>query len=237
MNLAALLFFASAAPSPYPSDFVYLHDVAPTVIQDIRYAGANNFTGAPVPGYDAPECVLTLAAATALASVQSELEAENLSLIVWDCYRPARAVAAFMAWTKDGPDTMKGVFYPNVERDRLVELGYIAARSGHSAGSVVDLGIAPLGYHPSPSGQVSCIGPQGDGLPDMGTAFDCFDPQSAWDATVPDDVEINRERLKGAMLRHGFVPYTQEWWHFRLANEPYAGLIFDAPIAPRAGTP
>ena len=49
-----------------PKDFVYLRDVDPTIQQDMRYAGSKNFTGRPVPGYDAPECVLVRQAAEAL---------------------------------------------------------------------------------------------------------------------------------------------------------------------------
>ncbi len=231
--IGALLIAAMAA-GELPDDFVYLRDVAPGIVQDIRYASAYNFTGAPVPGYDAAECVLTSKAAEALKAIDAELNAQGLGLIVWDCYRPAQAVAAFMAWTLAGPDTMKPVFYPNEARADLVARDYIAEKSGHSGGSVVDLGLAPRGYVPPPREErVACTAPQTGGLPDMGTAYDCFDPLSALDAHVTPEAAANRALLREVMERYGFAPYRAEWWHFRLIDQPYEGAIFDVPVSPR----
>lgn len=230
--IAVALLAAAAALAP--ADFVYLRDVAPAIVQDIRYATAYNFTGSAVPGYDAAECILTRKAAEALRDADAELAAEGLELIVWDCYRPARAVAFFVAWTEQGPDTMKPVFYPNEPRETLIARDYIAARSGHSGGSVVDLGLAPRGYVPpaTKTGQ-PCTGPQDDGLPDMGTAFDCFDPRSALTAEISPAAAANRALLRATLERHGFAPYPAEWWHFRLVDQPHPGAVFDAPVAPR----
>ena len=83
-----------------PEGFVYLRDTDPTILQDMRYATANNFVGKKVPGYEAPECVLVRQAADALAAVQAELRGKHLTLKVYDCYRPARAVKAFVDWAK-----------------------------------------------------------------------------------------------------------------------------------------
>ena len=231
--IAALALFASAVAG-LPADFVYLRDVAPAIPQDIRYATAHNFTGAQVDGYDAAECILTSRAAEALRAADAELEGQGLGLIVWDCYRPARAVAAFIAWTRDGSDAMQPIFYPNERRADLVARGYIAARSGHSGGSVVDVGLAPRGYAPSaqPS-RAPCTAPKDDGLPDMGTAFDCFDPLSGQDAAVSATAAANRALLRSVMARHGFAPYAAEWWHFRLIDQPYRGRAFDAPVSAR----
>src|SRR5262245_6561900 len=80
-----------------PASFVYLRDVDPTIMQDIRYATDNNFTGRRVTGYDAPECLLQKSTATALAKVQSDLKTQGMSLKVYDCYRPQRAVGTFVA--------------------------------------------------------------------------------------------------------------------------------------------
>lgn len=232
--IAALLLLGAGGASEAPDDFVYLHDIAPAIVQDIRYATAFNFTGAAVPGYEAAECILTAKAAEALRIVDDELAGQGLGLIVWDCYRPARAVAAFMAWTRTGPDTMKPVFYPYEPREMLLARGYIAERSGHSGGSVVDLGIAPRGYvpriHEAPP---ACTARQDDGLPDMGTAYDCFDPKSALDAPVTPEQAANRQILRHAMERHGFAPYQAEWWHFRLIDQPHEGAAFDLPVLPR----
>lgn len=232
--IAAFVLAAATSTATLPDDFVYLRDVAPAIVQDIRYAGPYNFTGAPVPGYEAPECILTAKAAQALKAVDAELAVQGLGLIVWDCYRPAMAVAAFMTWTRSGPDTMKLVFYPNEERSELVARDFIAEKSGHSGGSVVDVGLAPRDYVPPPRGEpAACTGPQNDGLPDMGTAYDCFDPLSGLTAEVNAEASANRALLRGLMERHGFAPYQAEWWHFRLVDQPYDGVIFEAPIVAR----
>src|SRR5262249_9629255 len=81
--------------------FVYLHAVAPAIVQDMRYAGAHNFIGHPIDGYGAAECILTLKAARALAHVEALLLPRGFGLIMWDCYRPARAVREFVRWTMD----------------------------------------------------------------------------------------------------------------------------------------
>ena len=121
-----------------------MRDVDPTIIQDIRYAGSHNFVGRPIRGYLAAECILSAAAANALKSLQGMLAEKKLSLIVWDCYRPKRAVADFLQWSRDPAHAeMKAEFYPRTAKASLFALGYIAIRSAHSRGSAVDLGIVP----------------------------------------------------------------------------------------------
>ena len=88
-----------------PGGFVYLREIDPGIIQDIRYAGANNFVGRPLVGYGAAECVVKREVAQLLKSVQEELSLQGLSLKMFDCYRPARAVADMVAWSKDGRET------------------------------------------------------------------------------------------------------------------------------------
>jgi hypothetical protein len=46
------------AEGTLPDGLVYLRDVDPTITQDIRYAGSNNFVGRPLDGYGAGECFL-----------------------------------------------------------------------------------------------------------------------------------------------------------------------------------
>jgi len=78
----------------------------------MRYAGSNNFTGAPVPGYRAAQCWLRLDAARALAAAQAEARAKGFDLVVYDCYRPRRAVAAFVDWSKNDDEKTKPAYYP-----------------------------------------------------------------------------------------------------------------------------
>lgn len=183
---------------------------------DMRYACVNNFIGRPITGYDAPICVLTREAADALAAVQTDLAQSGLGLKVFDCYRPARAVAAFVAWAEDPNDrAQEARFYPRVDKSRLIPEGYIAARSGHSRGSTLDLTL---------------VDASGREL-DMGGEFDLFDTRS-W-PTEPDLApaqRANRLRLRAVMETHGFRPYDKEWWHFTLVNEPHPETYFDFPI-------
>ena len=140
-----MLAFALALPAyagDLPAGFVRLAEIDPTIRQDMRYAGSLNFLGRPAKGYDAPVCILTEPAARALAEVQKQAASEGLTLVVFDCYRPAQAVDDFVSWTRQGgpPDPR---WYPKVKRGDLIAEGYIGERSSHSRGSTVDLA---LGY-------------------------------------------------------------------------------------------
>jgi len=207
-----------------PDGFVRLSDVAPHIAQDIRYAGAFNFIGAPVPGYDAPECILTRTTAARLIAVEVDLAATGFGLVVYDCYRPRRTVTYFVAWAKatSGPD-MGPQFYPGLTRADLIPMGYIARRSTHSRGSTVDVGLRRKDevVRIAPGGP--CDGPvprRGDTSVDLGTSFDCFSPQSSVGAAVGATARANRARLTGAMTAQGFAGYAAEWWHFRQTADP-----------------
>lgn len=219
MTIAALaLVAAPAAGRPaMPPGFVDAATVVPGLRTDIRYAGAHNFTGAPVTGYAAPRCWLTRQAADALAAVQADLAPRGLGLLVYDCYRPLRAVARFVDWAKrPGEETGKREFYPDIAKNKLFVEGYIAARSAHSRGSTVDLTLVELGR----------------GRPlEMGTPFDLFGPASHPDAPgLPPAASADRALLAEAMARRGFAGYDKEWWHFTLRDEPYPATAFDVPI-------
>lgn len=223
-----------------PKDFVYLRDVDPSIQQDMRYAGNDNFTQRPVPGYDAPECVLVREAAEALKAAQADLKEMGLSLKVYDCYRPAQAVAAFVAWAKEPDDpAAKLAYYPDLSKDELFP-EYIATRSGHSRGATLDVTIVPLGTSPpgDQSGSndaVACTTAEpSDNSLDMGTGFDCFDPKANTDAPgLTPEQQRNRQLLLDVMGRHGFKNYPKEIWHYTFEPEPYPDTYFDFPIGPR----
>lgn len=230
----------AAAGSPLPEGFVYLRDIDPTIVQDIRYAGSHNFVGRPVKGYLAAECILSEPAAKALAGVQKKLAEKRLSLIVWDCYRPKRAVDDFLNWSKDPAHTeMKAEFYPNTDKEKLFALGYLAKRSAHSRGSTVDLGIVSTPFSsappPSPSQLKACTAPKGerfeDGAIDFGTGYDCLDEMaSTSDPRAGEAALRHRQMLKSDMQDAGFRSYSKEWWHFELADEPFHQQGFDFEI-------
>jgi D-alanyl-D-alanine dipeptidase len=206
----------AASAQERPAQFVDAAALVPGLIVDMRYAGAHNFVGRPIDGYEAPRCLLTQAAAGALAEVARDLARRGLVLKVLDCYRPVRAVAAFVRWARDiGDAAGKAEFYPDVDKRILFRSGYIASRSGHSRGSTVDLTLA-----------------QADGRElDMGTPFDFFSPAS-WpsDPSVSREAQANRALLAAAMRRRGFRPYAKEWWHFTLSGEPFPATYFDFPV-------
>lgn len=200
-----------------PEGFLYAEEVIPSIQQELRYFGNNNFVGRPIHGYRANRIILTKSAASALKAVQEELGIFGLGLLVFDAYRPQQAVNDFVNWAKDLEDIKgKSEYYPNVNKSDLFKEGYIAERSGHTRGSTVDLTL------------VSLI----EGQPlDMGSNFDFFGPQS-W-PSYPDllpQQRANRLLLRTIMTKYGFKPLEQEWWHFTLENEPYPDTYFDFQI-------
>lgn len=216
-----MLFLTACASGPEvqkaPQGFVALDRFIPGLVMEIRYHGSDNFVGRPIDGYEAPRCYLTRQAAEALKAVQDTLSCLNLSLKVFDGYRPQRAVDHFARWARDLADTaMKASYYPTVQKQHLFRDGYIAARSGHSRGSAVDVTIVD-----STSGEAW----------DMGTSFDFFGPLSH---TLCDRITPEQQRrrlfLQGIMARHGFEGLAEEWWHFKLRDEPYPDTYFDFPL-------
>jgi zinc D-Ala-D-Ala dipeptidase len=236
-----LLPAATLAGSHLPSGFVYLRDVDPTIVQDISYAGSHNFVGRPIRGYLAAECILSERTANALEAVQIKLTEKKLSLIVWDCYRPKRAVDDFLRWSKDPTHSeMKTEFYPRTDKEKLFALGYLSKPSAHSRGSTVDLGIVPTAFssarppNPSPSHK-ACTAPKGerveDGTIDFGTGYDCLDVLANTSNALAGGTALrNRQTLRSYMQKAGFRPYAREWWHFELIDEPFHRGGFDFEV-------
>lgn len=217
MRVLLLFLAAAAAAAPRPERLVDIKTAIPDIAVDLRYYGEKNFVGSQIEGYDAPVCLLSRPAAKALAGVEAGLRPFGLGLRLFDCYRPQRAVDHFVRWASDPDDTKtKGAYYPDVPKSALFDRGYIAARSGHSRGSTVDLTLIDR--------------TTGKAL-DMGTAFDFFGPAS-WPESpaVNAQQRANRLLLRRVMVRHGFRPLREEWWHFTLENEPYPDTYFDLPV-------
>ncbi|MET8181125.1 M15 family metallopeptidase [Streptomyces sp. NPDC005336] len=253
LPVAALLAVASPAPAQAtaepkaPKEFVALSDVDPTILQEIRYFTPHNFTGHPIDGYRKPMCILTRPAAEALHQAQRQLLRRGYTLKVYDCYRPQRAVNDFVEWAKDLDDQrLKGEFYPQVDKERLFEDGYIAEKSGHSRGSTLDLTIVKLPALPTRAyvpGEklVPCYAPQKERFPDnsvdMGTGYDCFDTLShTLDPRITGEQRANRLLLKSTMESLGFVNLAEEWWHFTYKPELFPGTYFDFPVSRRSLT-
>jgi D-alanyl-D-alanine dipeptidase len=224
-----------------PRGFVDAKTLIPDLIVEMRYATAANFIGRPIPGYKSPRCLLTRAAAKALQCAADGLRERGFILKVYDCYRPQRAVNAFVAWGRDLRDQkMKSQFYPDVDKRNLFRSNYIATRSGHSRGSTVDLTMVPLehklsAFDPDSSGIRACDSKAGartdDGSADMGTGFDCFSTLShTASPKVSEEQRANRNLLRSFMRGCGFYNNRSEWWHYTLRDEPYPGTFFDFPV-------
>lgn len=240
LAIAALSPAASRADA-LPDGFVQIREVIPDALMDIRYYTDHNFLGVRVDGYEAPACILTRQAAQALANVQKDLAPFSMSIKIYDCYRPQRAVDHFVRWAKDVNDTKtQKEFYPTVDKRNLFRDGYIAERSSHSRGSTVDLTIVSLPAPLQPAyvagqPQKACTLPAGvrfaDNSLDMGTGFDCFDVAShPENITLSPQHRAHRLLLKTLMAKYGFRNYEQEWWHFTLNNEPYPDTYFNFPV-------
>ena len=225
-----------------PPEIVALRDVDPTIVHEMRYTTSHNFVGERIDDYRAPLCLLTRPAAEALSRAQDELRPRGLTLKVYDCYRPQGAVDHFVRWAEDLDDEqMKSEFYPRVEKDRLFSDGYIAARSGHSRASTVDLTIQPADARPGPTPHSprpggSCLGPVQDRVPDasldMGTAFDCFDVLShTANPEVTGAARANRDLLVGVLATEGFTNLPEEWGHFTHKPELFPTTFFDFPVS------
>lgn len=240
--LAFSILTSVAAAQSLPADFVFLRDVDRTILQDIRYAGSNNFVGRPLKGYEAGECIVTRRVADALSRVQRDLASRGLSLKMLDCYRPQRAVDDMYAWAQDGRETPAQHRYnPKMSKAELFRRGYIARHSGHSTGKAVDLTLVQLPVRKdrpfdANADYADCTGPESRRAPessvDMGTGYDCSDEKAhtASRAISPQQRKW-RNTLVSAMVRQGFVNFRLEWWHFSLPGG--ASVAYDFPVARR----
>lgn len=211
----------AAVDGPGPAvGFAVVAEVDPSIGQEMRYATPRNFTGAAVDGYDEPVCLLARSAAQALRRAQREALRSGYSLLVYDCYRPQRAVDRFVRWARDGTDQRtKAEFYPEVAKSRLILEGYIAEKSGHSRGSTLDVTLVGLG-----AGRREPL--------DMGTPFDYFDPLAHTDSPrVTGAAREHRELLGRVLGGQGFVNLPEEWWHFTYKPEAFPDAYFDFPVS------
>jgi D-alanyl-D-alanine dipeptidase len=197
--------------------FVFFDEILRGVRWDAKYATWDNFTGKPVDGYEVNRVAGTRAAALALLSARDRAESLGSGLLLWDGYRPKRAVDCFLRWSERPEDNLtKERYYPNIKRAEMLEKGYVASLSGHSRGSAVDLTLYRLDT---------------DELVPMGGGFDFMDERSHHGARgIGRDEARNREILRSIMEGCGFESYRFEWWHYVLKNEPYPDRYFDFPV-------
>lgn len=182
---------------------------------DMRYATTNNFVGRPINGYLKNVCIVSVAVHKALTQAQKMAKEMNLSLFIFEGYRPLKALEDIVFWSQTQNDEMKSRFYPSLKKEDLFTQQYIAIRSTHSRGAAVD---------------VTLINKHNLEL-DMGTEFDFFGEEAhTKNVNISDDAKANRQQLLNIMHAAGFENYEKEWWHFTLKNEPFPNQYFDFDV-------
>lgn len=217
IQITIFIFSLLASAQKLPKGFSYVSEYAPSIITELRYYSQNNFVGATIDGYESPVLITSTKTALALTRVQKELLKSELSLKIYDAYRPQSAVNHFIRWAKNHNDTInKKQYYPNIAKKDLFKLGYIAAKSGHSRGSSIDVTIV----HLATKKEI-----------DMGSPYDYFGNRSHLNYNkLTKKQKNNRYLLKKVMMANGFKPYHNEWWHFTLDHEPFPKTYFNFPI-------
>jgi D-alanyl-D-alanine dipeptidase len=209
-----VLISSQISSQTLPKGFSYVSEIDATIKKELRYATSNNFIGKPIDGYLKDSLIISTPAAKALKKIQTKLMLSGLSLKIFDAYRPQQAVDHFVRWTKVMNDTlMKQLYYPDVEKSELFTLGFIASKSGHTRGSTVDLSIVDVKTNKEV---------------DMGSSYDFFGEKShPFYKKITEAQMKNRMLLRTIMIKNGFIPYDNEWWHFTLKDEPYPTTYFN----------
>jgi len=189
----------------------YVYDAA----YDIRYYSGNNFTGNRIDGYKAPVAYMTKESLKALVVAAEDLRKQGYRLLIWDSYRPQKAVDNFVRWINDPNDSGDKTFFPALNKSDLIKGNYIAPKSGHTRGSTVDLTLIKK-----------------DGsFVDMGGTFDLFSEISHPNyKNLTKEQKQNRKILRDAMVKAGFKGIDSEWWHYTLKKEPYPDTYFDFDV-------
>ena len=209
-----VLISSQISSQTLPKGFSYVSEIDATIKKELRYATWNNFIGKPKDGYLKDILIISTPAAKALKKIQTKLMLSGLSLKIFDAYRPQQAVDHFVRWAKVMNDTlMKQLYYPNVQKSELFTLGFIASKSGHTRGSTVDLCIVDVKTNKEL---------------DMGSSYDFFGEAShPFFKNITPNQKKNRMLLRNIMIKNGFIPYDNEWWHFTLKDEPYPTTYFN----------
>ena len=213
VTLLCMISYTYASQISYDkSDFAPVYTVIDDAAYDIRYYSSNNFTGNKIKGYHAPVAYMTKEALAALKNAAEDLRNQGYRLLIWDTYRPQKAVYNFVEWINNPADIGDKSFYPELKKSDLLKGQYIMEKSGHTRGSTIDLTIIKK-----------------DGsFVDMGGTFDLFSEISHPDyKRLTKQQKKNRKILHDTMIKAGFKGIDSEWWHFTLENEPYPDTYFD----------
>lgn len=209
-----ILFCYEGKGQKLPNGFTYLLEIDSTIKKELRYYTSKNFVGIPIDGYKENKVIISIPTAKALKKIQTKLLDSGLSLKIFDAYRPQQAVNHFVRWARVMKDTlMKSLYYPDVKKSNLFKLGFIASKSSHTRGSTVDLSLIDIKTNKEL---------------DMGSSYDFFGATSdVFHKNLSKKQEKNRMLLRNIMIKNGFKPYDNEWWHFTLVDEPFPNTYFN----------
>ncbi|MBN2880803.1 M15 family metallopeptidase [Candidatus Woesearchaeota archaeon] len=99
---------------------VNITEINKNIVIDLRYASKNNFTNQVL--YKSNDCLLRQDVALALDKVQQDLEKNNMTLKIWDAYRPIEVQEILKSIIND----------PN----------FVSEFSNHSQGIAVDVTLS-----------------------------------------------------------------------------------------------
>ncbi len=212
-----ILFCYEGKGQKLPNGFTYLLEIDSTIKKELRYYTSKNFVGIPIDGYKENKVIISIPTAKALKKIQTKLLDSGLSLKIFDAYRPQQAVNHFVRWARVMKDTlMKSLYYPDVKKSNLFKLGFIASKSSHTRGSTVDLSLIDIKTNKEL---------------DMGSSYDFFGATSdVFHKNLSNKQEKNRMLLRNIMIKNGFKPYDNEWWHFTLVDEPFPNTYFNFDV-------
>ena len=227
--------------SKLPDGFVYLDEINSNIISNLLYFTNINVTGAPIKGYKANRAILTRQAALALDEAWKEFDSNGFNVVIYDAYRPQKAVNHIIEWSSNetADQSMKAYFYPYINHSDIFNLAYFARKSGHTRGSTIDMTIIakeavklkeikPIQRTLADGRIITYLD---DGTVDMGSSFDLLDLASSGNSElVPPDARLNRSKFIEIMDKAGFNNNKREWWHFSLRNEPYPDTYFDFDV-------
>ena len=218
-----LLCQCSTLPAPAPEHIVlmpaglcYLDTAVPGIKVDLKYCGNDNCVGRPIAGYTTgSRAILRRDTAAAMAAAQARFNALGYGILVWDAYRPHRALADFYEWSQTDDDSTRAEFYPRITKKGIYENRYIGHTSEHSWGTAVDITLYDLR-----TGQEL----------DMGGRHDLLDESAAtvYHGLTPTQ-QANRLLLRDTMAAVGMRNYSKEWWHYFLKN-PGTCRRYDFPL-------
>lgn len=231
-----------------PQGFVDVQKVIPDALVALKYFTPYNFLGRPLKGYRCQRPLLTTEAAEALLKAAQTFKKAGFGLVLYDTYRPLKAVRDLVAWGDENTASanakaLKALYYPTFEKKELFFKGYISDQSAHARGSTVDLTLIDLKRAPLFDPCQGVVTTQklsdgrvlqviDDGTLDMGGHFDLFDPSAHQGSSlVSPAAQQNRAYLLDVMRVCGFQPIQTEWWHFTLENEPFKERSFDFDVA------